>query len=91
MKKEDEIIPSDMESYCTVALKTLQITKKEAAKVTHDINNVWHVRYSTKTGRVCAIYTHSHESESPSYAYYFINRGFGQYDFIAKYPTADRR
>ena len=69
-------------------METLQITKKEAAKVTHDINNVWHARYSGKT--YCRIETHSHKGDSPSYVYHFINYGYDQYEFVGKYPTPDR-
>ena len=29
-------------------MKSLKISRKEAAKVTHDINNVWHERFSDK-------------------------------------------
>ena len=70
-------------------MKILKITKKEAAKVTHDINNVWHDRFQGK--RYCRIYSHSYQSDSPSYVYHFINHGFDNYEFVAKYPTPDRR
>lgn len=67
----------------------MKITKKEAAKVTKDINDIWYARFEGED--FCVIYTHSHESNSPSYAYYFINHGFNEYEFIGKLPTADRR
>ena len=70
-------------------IKTLRITKTEAAKVSHDINSVWHTRYYGK--RYCRIETHSHRRDSPSYVYHFINHGFDQYEFVGKYPTQDRR
>lgn len=69
-------------------MKDLKISKKEAAKVTHDINNVWHERFKDKEFAV--IHTHSHKSTSPSYDYYFINYGFDDYEFLWKRPTADR-
>ena len=67
--------------------KNLTITKKEAAKVIHDINSVWHSRFSGK--RFCRIETHSHRKDSPSYVYHFINHGFNQYEFVGKYPTQE--
>ena len=70
-------------------MKSLKITRKEAAKVTHDINNVWHSKY--KDVKIGFIYTHSNRPDSPSYVYTFINHGFDNYEFIGKYPTADRR
>ena len=70
-------------------MKSLVITKKEASKVTHDINSVWHERFKNK--EYCVIETHSHRIDSPSYEYIFINHGFNQYTFIGKYPTRDRR
>ena len=72
-------------------MKKLRITKKEAAKVTHDINNVWHVKYSSKVGNKCVITTHSHKHDSPSFEYHFINHAFSNYEYVAKYPTVDRR
>lgn len=70
-------------------MKSLKISRKEAAKVTHDINNVWHERFSDK--EVAVIHTHSHKKNSKSYDYYFINHGFNDYEFLWKRPTADRR
>ena len=65
------------------------MTEKEIAKVTHDINNVWHARYDGL--RIGVIQTHTNKIDSPSYEYVFINYGFGIYEFIDKKPTADRR
>ena len=70
-------------------MKSLKISRKEAAKVTHDINNVWHERF--KTVEIGFIYTHTHKPDSPSYVYVFRNHGFNNYEFLGKYPTADRR
>ena len=70
-------------------MKSLPISFKEAEKVTHDINNIWHACYEGQ--RNCVIYTHSYQKNSPSYEYHFINYGFDQYAFVAKYPTEDRR
>lgn len=70
-------------------MKSLKISKKEAAKVTHDINNVWHERF--RNVEIGYIDTHSHKVNSPSYMYVFRNYGFNKYEFIGKYPTADRR
>mgnify|MGYP006873078554 CR=1 FL=1 len=70
-------------------MKSLRITRKEAAKVTYDINNVWHERFQGK--RYGRIYSHSYQHDSPSYVYHFINYGFDNYEFVAKYPTPDRR
>ncbi len=70
-------------------MKSLKISRKEAAKVTHDINNVWHIKYKGK--RIGVIETHSNRPDSPSYEYFFINYGFDNYQFIGKYPTKDRR
>ena len=67
----------------------LRMTKKEVAKVTHDINYVWHARFEGL--RLCTIQTHSNKIDGLSYEYLFINYGFGIYEFIDKQPTADRR
>ena len=60
----------------------MKMTRKEAAKVTHEINNVWHTRY--KGLEYGVIYTHSNKPNSPAYAYSFINHGFNNYQFIEK-------
>ena len=67
----------------------LRMTRKEVAKVTHDINNVWHAKYEGK--EVCMLNTHTNKPDSPSYEYIFINYGFDSYEFISKRPTTDRR
>ena len=64
-------------------MKSLRISKKEAAKVTHDINNVWHSRF--KNEKKCVIVSHSDELNSLAYEYHFINHGFDQYTFVGKY------
>ena len=69
-------------------MKSLKISRKEAEKVTHDINNVWHERFRDK--EVGVIHTHSNKRNSPSYDYYFINHGFNDYEFLWKRPTVDR-
>ena len=66
----------------------MKMTRKEVAKVTHDINNVWHAKYEGV--KVGFIYTHSNRRDSPSYVYTFINNGFDDYIFIDKKPTRDR-
>ena len=70
-------------------MESLQITKKEAVKVTHDINNVWHARYKGK--RIATIVTHPNDIYSESYEYIFRNYGFNEYEFLGKYSSADRR
>ncbi|MBR1629801.1 MAG: hypothetical protein IJ679_11145 [Lachnospiraceae bacterium] len=60
------------------------MTKKEKAKVTHEINAVWHSRYKGK--KYCVIVTHPN-SESPAYIYRFVNHGFDNYEFIGKFDT----
>ena len=72
-------------------MKSLLITRKEVAKVTHDINNVWHSHFKKKGEELCVIYTHSNKPDSPSYAYVFLNHGFDNNEFIAKYPAPDGR
>ena len=67
----------------------MKMTKKEVAKVTHDINNVWHIRFKGSTK--CVIATRSNLLDSPIYEYHFINHGFNQYTFIGKYSTDDGR
>ena len=62
--------------------KTLPITAKEKAKVTHDINNLYHAKYKGK--RVCAIRTRSNENDSSIYYYRFKNHGFDNYDIFMK-------
>ena len=66
-------------------MNSLKITKKEASKVTHDINYEWHLKYQDKVGDICVIETHSHRQSSVGYIYYFINNGFNDYVFVAKY------
>lgn len=68
--------------------KSLEISRKEADKVRHDINSVWHSRF--KGMRFCRIETHSYQPDSPSFVYYFINNGFDDYLFVGKYNTPDR-
>lgn len=62
--------------------ESLPMTAKEKAKVTHDINNVYHSQYKGK--RVCAIRTRSNEPDSPTYYYRFKNHGFDNYDIFMK-------
>lgn len=62
--------------------ESLPMTAKEKAKVTHDINNVYHAKYKGK--RVCAIRTSSNEPDSPTYYYRFKNHGFDNYDIFMK-------
>ena len=59
-------------------MKSLKISRKEAEKVTHDINNVWHARY--RDVKIGYIYTHIHKVNSPSYVYVFRNYGFNNYE-----------
>lgn len=67
----------------------MKMTKKEVAKVTHDINNVWHARYEGV--EIGYIYTNSNQLGSASYAYTFINHGFNNYEFIEKKPITNGR
>lgn len=62
--------------------QSLPMTANEKAKVTHDINNIYHARYEGK--RVCAIRTRSNEPDSPTYYYRFKNYGFDNYDIFMK-------
>lgn len=61
---------------------SLPMTAKEKAKVTHDINSVYHAKYAGKSH--CYIRTHSNEPDSPSYVYRFRNNGFDNYDIYMK-------
>ena len=54
------------------------MTAKEKAKVTHDINNVYHAKYKGKSS--CYIRTHANEPDSPVYVYRFRNHGFDDYE-----------
>ncbi len=65
--------------------ESLSMTAKEKAKVTHDINNVYHAKYKGKPN--CLIRTHSNEPDSPSYVYRFRNNGFDDYDIYMKEPN----
>ena len=63
------------------------MTAKEKAKVTHDINNVYHAKYKGKSS--CYIRTHSNEPDSPAYVYRFRNHvpfyaGGAWGDFLAE-------
>ena len=62
--------------------QSLPMTAKEKAKVTHDINNVYHAKDKGK--RVCVIRTSSNEPDSPTYYYRFKNHGFDDYDIFMK-------
>ena len=62
--------------------ESLPMTAKEKAKVTHDINNIFHAKYQGK--RNCVIRTRSNEPDSPSYYYKFKNHGFDSYDIYHK-------
>ena len=68
-------------------MKSLRMTEKERAKVTHDINNVWHKQFKGKYR--CRIITRSNEMDSPFYVYYFINYGFDEYVFVGKYAMPE--
>lgn len=70
-------------------MRYLRVSRKEAEKVTHDINSVWHKRFQGE--EFCTIHTHSYGLDSPSYDYFFINHGFNNYEFLGKRPTRDRR
>lgn len=65
--------------------KSLPMTAKEKAKVTHDINNVYHAKYKGKSS--CYIRTHSNEPDSPAYVYRFRNHGFDDYEIYMKEST----
>lgn len=65
-------------------MKSLRITRREAAKVTHDINNVWHSKY--KDVEIGFIHMHSNRPDSPSYVYTFINHVFDNYEFHREVP-----
>ena len=62
--------------------ESLPMTAIEKAKVTHDINNLYHAKYKGK--RNCVIRTRSNEPDSPSYYYKFKNNGFDNYDIYHK-------
>lgn len=62
--------------------QSLPMTEKEKAKVTHDINNVYHAKYKGKSS--CYIRTHSNEPDSPAYVYRFRNHGFNDYEIYMK-------
>ncbi len=64
---------------------SLPMTAKEKAKVTHDINNVYHAKYKGKSS--CYIRTHSNEPDSPAYVYRFRNHGFDNYEIYMKEST----
>ena len=64
------------------AKESLPMTAKEKAKVSHDINNLYHSRYEGK--RSCFIRTRSNETDSPTYLYRFRNHGFDNYDIYMK-------
>ncbi len=66
-----------------------RVSKKEAEKVTHDINAVWHNRFQGE--EYCVIHTHSFQLDSPAYDYYFINHSFDNYEFWGKRCTKARR
>ena len=70
-------------------MRFLSVNVKEAAKVTHDINDIWHTRYQGE--EYCVIHTHSNEMSSKAYDYYFINHGFNEYEFLGKRPTQSKR
>lgn len=65
--------------------QSLPMTAKEKAKVTHDINNVYHAKYKGKSS--CYIRTHSNEPDSPAYVYRFRNHGFDNYEIYMKEST----
>lgn len=62
--------------------KSLPMTAKEKAKVTHDINNLYHAKYKGECN--CFIRTSSNKPDSPSYYYRFKNNGFNNYDIYFK-------
>jgi len=66
----------------TYEMVTADITDKERAKVTHDINNDFHAKFSEK--RRAIITTYSNEQNSPAYAYSFEIHEFDEYNIYDK-------
>lgn len=62
--------------------ESLPMTEKERAKVTHDINNVYHTKFKGK--RSCFIKTRANDQDSPVFVYRFRNHGFDNYDIYSK-------
>lgn len=63
-------------------MKSLPMTAKEKAKVSHDINSLYHANYEGK--KYCIIKTRSNRKDSPFYLYRFVNGGFDNYDIYSK-------
>ena len=72
-----------------MAMRFLRVSRKEAEKITHDINSDWHKRFQGE--EYCVIHSHSYTPDSPGYDYYFINHGFNDYEFLGKRLTKARR
>ena len=72
---EEELLPLRFNAYMVDTIE------KGAKEVVEKFQNI----------EIGYIYTHSHKRNSPSYVYIFRNYGFDNYEFIGKYPTADRR
>ena len=70
-------------------MRYLKVSRKEAEKVTHDINDDWHKKYQGQ--EFCVIHTHSYQTNSPGYDYFFINHGFNEYEFLGKRLTKASR
>jgi len=74
-KKNEKSLKAQSKGGKVKERNTLPISKKEKAKVTHAINDVYHARFEGKTE--CIMH-------NGNYKYFFMNHGFNEYDIYFK-------
>lgn len=79
-------IPKDSNGKSYKRPRAENLSEKEASKVGHDINNVYHVRYKGKRSGMITTYN---PDDDKAYNYTFECHGFGEYNIFSKVENED--
>lgn len=79
-------IPKDSNGKSYKRPRAENLSEKEASKVGHDINNVYHARYSGKRSGMITTYN---PDDDKAYNYTFECHGFGEYNIFSKIENED--
>lgn len=79
-------IPKDSNGKSYKRPRAENLSEKEASKVGHDINNVYHARYSGKRSGMITTYN---PDDDKAYNYTFECHGFGEYNIFRKIRNED--
>ncbi len=77
-------IPKDSNGKAYKRQAAKNVSEKEKSKVEHDINNIFHAKFSGK--RRCRITTYSPDDDT-AYDYSFESHGFNEYNIYDKKPN----